>query len=76
MNKSVYWYLRRANYDLFYFNENGNECDFVVLKNERILQVIQVCYELNLENRVREQNGLKAAMDFFRTDNGIIIILG
>ena len=69
----IYWELRRNGKELFYFNENGAECDFVVTKNEKIEQLIQVCYELTPENREREQRGLQEAMDFFKTDNGLIV---
>ncbi|MCL2328739.1 MAG: ATP-binding protein [Bacteroidetes bacterium] len=69
----IYWELRRQGKELYYFNENKSECDFVVMKNEKIEQVIQVCYELLPENREREINGLKEAMEFFKIDNGVII---
>jgi predicted AAA+ superfamily ATPase len=69
----VYWELRRRGKELYYFNENGCECDFVVMQNQKIEQVIQVCYELTAENTEREQRGLHAAMQFFNTENGIII---
>ena len=69
----IYWELRRRGKQLYYFNENKAECDFVVLKNEKIEQLIQVCYELLPENREREIRGLKEAMDFFKTDKGLII---
>ena len=69
----IYWELRRQGKELYYFNENKTECDFVVMKNEKIEQVIQVCHELLPENREREMRGLKEAMDFFKTDNGLIV---
>ena len=69
----IYWELRRRGKKLYYFNENKAECDFVVMKNEKIEQVIQVCYELLPENREREICGLKEAMDFFKIDKGLII---
>jgi len=43
------------------------------LNNEKIVQVVQVCYELLPENREREIRGLVEAMDFFKTDNGLIV---
>jgi predicted AAA+ superfamily ATPase len=49
------------------------ECDFVVMKNEKPEQVLQVAYELTPENREREIRGLTEAMDFFKTGNGVII---
>jgi len=69
----IYWELRRQGKELYYFNENKAECDFVVMKHEKLEQVIQVCYELLPENREREIRGLTEAMDFFKTDNGLII---
>ena len=69
----IYWEFRRQGKELFYFNENKSECDFVVMKNEKLEQVVQVCYELLPENREREIKGLKDAMEFFNTDKGMII---
>jgi len=73
LENMIYWELRRRGKQLYYFNENKAECDFVVMKNEKFEQVIQVCYELLPENREREIRGLKEAMDFFNTDKGLII---
>jgi predicted AAA+ superfamily ATPase len=69
----VYWYLRQSRKEIYYFNENGYECDFVVTKNGEIDRLIQVCYELTPENRAREQRGLQEAMNFFNTDKGLIV---
>jgi predicted AAA+ superfamily ATPase len=69
----IYWNLRHTGKELYYFNENGSECDFVAFKNGKVQQLIQVCYELTPENREREQRGLQEAMDFFKTDNGLIV---
>ena len=48
---------------LFYFNDNGSECDFLVQKGDRIEDLVQVCWELTSENRLREIKGLKAASE-------------
>ena len=69
----IYWELRRQGKELYYFNENKMECDFVVMKDGKFEQVIQVCYELLPENREREIRGLIEAMNFFKTDNGLIV---
>jgi len=69
----IYGHLRRKKFELFYFNEHGRECDFVVMQNSQVVQLIQVCFELNPENIVRERQGLKEAMDFFKTNKGTII---
>lgn len=70
----VYLHFRRCKDNtIYYFNENGNECDFVVMNKGACKQVVQVCWELTPENVIREQQGLKKAMDFFKTKNGCII---
>ncbi|MDR2410044.1 MAG: ATP-binding protein [Bacteroidales bacterium] len=69
----VYWELRRKGKEVYYFNENGCECDFILMKNNKVEQIVQVCYELTPENTAREQRGLHEAMKFFNADNGIII---
>ena len=48
---------------IFYFSENGSECDFLIQKGERIEDLVQVCWELTPENRIREIKGLKAASE-------------
>ncbi|HBF95120.1 MAG TPA: ATP-binding protein [Porphyromonadaceae bacterium] len=69
----VFWHLRRKTKEIYYFNENNKECDFVVRMKDKTMQVIQVCWELTLENQEREISGLLEAMQFFKTDNGIIV---
>ena len=69
----VYLHLRRNFKEIFYFNKNKAECDFVVMNNGKIVQIVQVCYELLPENREREIRGLMDAMVFFKTDNGLIV---
>lgn len=71
----IYWYLRQKQKTVFYFNETGHECDFVVLSNNKAEQIIQVCYSLEFGNRQREEDGLLAAMDFFEMDFGIIVTM-
>ena len=69
----VFWHWRRKTEEIYYFNENDKECDFVVRQKDQTMQVIQVCWELTLENEEREINGLLAAMEYFKTENGIIV---
>jgi len=71
----IYWHLRQNNYELYYFNENGRECDFIVFDNKKVIQIIQVCYELNHENTEREVLGLSEAMKFFNLESGTILTL-
>jgi predicted AAA+ superfamily ATPase len=75
MENVVYMELRRKYRELYYYNEHGCECDFVVCKNNKAVQLIQVCYELTPDNESREQKGLLDAMDFFKLDQGVILTL-
>lgn len=70
----AYLYLRAKFREIYYFDENG-ECDFVVFKNGQPQALIQVCYELNPDNLLREISGLLAAMKFFNIKKGTIITL-
>jgi uncharacterized protein len=59
------------NTSISYFSEK-NECDFII-ENNKSKQIIQVCYNLNNENKKREINGLLEAMNFFKQKTGLII---
>ncbi|MEA3466468.1 MAG: ATP-binding protein [Thermodesulfobacteriota bacterium] len=52
----VFSELQKRGYDIYFYNKE-TECDFIVKKDERII-AIQVCYELNEQNRAREMNGI------------------
>ncbi len=73
LENMVYWELRRKGYNLNYYNENNRECDFVAIKNNQTELLIQVCYELTLENEKREIEGILDAMNFFKLDYGVIL---
>jgi predicted AAA+ superfamily ATPase len=68
----VFLNLRRRYRQIYYFKEKG-ECDFIVMKNGKPEEIIQVCWELNDLNQEREINGLKEAMTFFNVNQGILI---
>ncbi len=68
----VHLQLRKKNSPVFYFKEK-NECDFVIFENRKCKAVIQVCQELNNDNKGREIDGLKEAMNFFGLKEGFII---
>lgn len=71
----VYWELRRRYKQLYYFNENNSECDFVICERNIPIQLIQVCSTLSRDNEQREVEGLRTAMRFFKMDKGIILTL-
>lgn len=73
LENTVFWELRRQGKTMYYYNENGKECDFVVLNKDKVEQLLQVCTVLNAENEAREVNGLLDAMKYFSIDTGKII---
>lgn len=75
LENAVFWELRRKYKEIYYYNENNKECDFVVCQNNQPTKLIQVCLTLNAENLAREKNGLLDAMQFFGIETGYIITL-
>lgn len=67
----VFNYLNK-DYEVFYY-AGKKECDFLTVKNKEIKQAIQVCYELNEENKERELSGLKEAMAKFKLKEGLLL---
>lgn len=68
----VFMELRRSGCDVYFHQERG-ECDFVVLRKNEPIQFIQVCAELNAENRDRELNGLDEAIRKSSKATGLIL---
>ena len=68
----VFVNLRKGYKDIFYFQEKG-ECDFVVKEGTKIIKTIQVCFDLNEDNKERELNGLIEALEKFNLKDGIIL---
>lgn len=57
-----------------YFHKEQKECDFIVRKNNRITQAIQVTLNLSDEKiRNREVDGLIEAMGAYGLSEGLII---
>lgn len=69
----IYWELRRKYKELYYFNQNNCECDFLVRDKSKVVQAFQVCWEINSDNEEREVRGIAEAMQQFKLDKGIII---
>lgn len=68
----IFNHLRRSHKELYYFSDKG-ECDFVVCDKGNIIDLIQVCYDLNEDNLQRELKGIYAAMEFFKINQASII---
>jgi len=71
----VFISLKRHNKRIFYFRKEG-ECDFIVKDQQGRLSAIQVCFELNENNKERELKGLLEAMKKTRTSSGLILTYG
>ena len=67
-------FRRRQDNEIYCFNDGNNECDFVINPNSAPI-CVQVCFEMNADNKHREIDGLFVAMNFFKTDNGAIVTL-
>ena len=72
LENAVFLHLRRKHQEIFYFNKQG-ECDFVLLNKGKVIQCIQVCWQVDDMNMKREVFGLKSALDFFGLKEGVIV---
>ena len=75
LENAVFVELKRHENDIYYFSEKG-ECDFLIRQGSKIKEAIQVCYNLNEENKEREMNGLVEAMNKFNLKKGLILTYG
>lgn len=73
LENMVYNELRRKTNEIFYYNENGHECDFVVCQKNKPVMAYQICYNLDRDNEEREVVGLTNAMENLKLENGAII---
>lgn len=73
LENAVYLALRQQGYEIFYFEEERKECDFVLCRHNQPEAVVQVCLELNSDNEARELGGLTQAMDYFNLTQGLIL---
>jgi hypothetical protein len=72
LENTVFVQLKKSFEKVFYYRKN-HECDFIVTENNKPLLAIQVCYEVNEDNKLRELNGLKEAMENLQIKKGIIL---
>lgn len=73
LENMVFTELRRRYKEIYYYNENQKECDFVVAEKGTPHLAIQVCYALTAENRQREIEGLLDALSFFKMSDGLLL---
>ena len=72
LENTVFLSLRKKYKDVFYFREKS-ECDFIVKERTKITKAVQVCYDLNEDNKNREIKGLTDALEKFRLKTGLIL---
>jgi predicted AAA+ superfamily ATPase len=64
------------NENIFYYQRNKHEVDFVVVEKMKVKKLIQVCYDLSdIETKKREVRSLIEAMKEFRLKEGLIITM-
>ncbi len=59
---------------VYYFSDK-NECDFISIDFAKNIQAVQVCYDLNDQNRHRETAGLYEAMQYLNIPEGLILTM-
>jgi len=67
--------LKRKNKEIYFYKDEQNiECDFLIVENKKVTNVIQVCYSFNKEETEdREINGLLSAIKKYNLKEGTII---
>lgn len=69
----VFMEFRRHTRDIFYFNEQEKECDFIVSPHGSHPLCVQVTWEITGDNEGREVQGLLSALRFFDQAEGVIL---
>ncbi len=72
LENAVAIHLFRMRKDMFYYRKS-RECDFIVKDSRGVQTAIQVCWELNEQNKKREIRALRDAMNAFSVNNGLIL---
>ena len=68
----VYLALRRKTGDISYFDDDG-ECDFIIRDRHTVTAAVQACIKLTDEDKDREIEGLRKAMETFDLPSGTIV---
>ncbi|NQT76345.1 MAG: ATP-binding protein [Bacteroidetes bacterium] len=68
----VFLELLRRGKDVYYYS-GKKECDFVIKKGLEIVEAIQVCYHIDINNEEREYEGLQEAMQAYGLKQGLLL---
>ena len=72
LENAVFLHLKRKSNEIWYF-KGKRECDFIVRDLKNRYTIIQVCWQVGLQNETREMEGLLEAMDKLNAKEGYII---
>lgn len=73
LENTIYLELLRRGKEVYY-HRGEKECDFVVFENGQIIEAMQVTDKLTEQDKNREIDGLKEAMETYHVENGKIIV--
>jgi len=68
----VYLELLRRGKEVYY-HSGKKECDFVIKEGLKVVEAIQVAYQVNINNHEREYQGLQEAMLTYDLKEGLVI---
>ncbi len=65
---------KRNAWDLYYLNERGGECDFLLCNGKNVVQAVQVSYDIsNYKTLKREINGLLLVNELTHCENLLLL---
>lgn len=68
----IYIELKRRK-NTIYYHRKDYECDFLIVKKNKVFSAIQVTQKLNEDNLQREKNGLFEVMELHKLKEGLIL---
>ena len=69
----LYDHRESGDYEVYYW-KNGCEVDFVLVRKQRVIQLVQVAYDISApKTRLREINGLLKAANQLKCDNLLLV---
>lgn len=72
LENMVFIELLRRRKEIFYYS-GKNECDFLVKDGVAITLAIQVCWQIDATNLLREINGLTEAIEKYAIPKGLLL---